>query len=133
MLVKIFEDFTEGIKEIKNTILLKAVETGDLSIIDTFVKKGYDINGNDDIIEASVYDIDVFRYMLKHKLDIKEGVNIWEVKDKLKSDIEFQKALIDFGYGTFIHDEIGFHYRLKDDPKYADVVDMYTQTSKYNM
>lgn len=132
MIVKIFEDFTEGVKDIKNIILRRAIETGKLSIIKSFVKRGYDING-DDILSNVVEDVDTFRYMLEKKIDIEDGMKDYYFRDKVKNSVDAQKALIDFSYEMLLYDKVGFHRELKNDKKYADIVNMVEDMKKYNM
>ena len=132
MIVKIFENYTKDVKDIRNIILRKAIETSELSIVKSFVKRGYDING-DDILDNAVEDIDIFRYMLEKKIDVKDGMDNYYFRDKVKRNVDAQKALIDFGHEMLLHDKIGFHRELKNDKKYDDIVDMVEQMGKYNM
>ena len=132
MIVKIFENFTEDVKDMKNMILRRAIETGELSVVKSFVKRGYDING-DDILDYSVENIDIFKYMLEKKIDIKDGMNGYNFRDSVKRKLDVQKALIDAGYEMLLYDKVGFHYELKNDKKYADIVNMVEDMKKYNM
>jgi len=132
MIVKIFENFTEDVKEMRNIILRRAIETSELSVVKSFVKRGYDING-DDILVNAAEDIDIFTYMLEKKIDIQEGMDDYYFRDKVKHDVDVQKALIDAGYEMLVYDKVGFHFRLREDKKYADIVDMVEDMKKYNM
>ena len=129
-MIKLYENFTD-IKDIKQIIFLKAVDTCDIKIIEFFLKKGYDINIEDALAHA-IGDYDVFRYFLKNGADVKENLD-YHLKRRFESDIELQKILIDFGYDVLIHDEIGFLDGLKRFPKYADVVKRFEDVGKYNL
>lgn len=132
MLVKLFEDFTEGVTDIRNTIFLEAVKTGDVDIVKSFIKRGYDVNGTDDITVQFIYDIDLFKLFLENKGDVKESMENHTFK-RLMKDLKIQKLLIDFGYDGLIHDTIGFNRELSEDPKYSNVVDMHNDVGKFNI
>lgn len=132
MIVKIFEDYTDGIKDVKNIIFLKAVETYEIPIIKSFIERGYNINGSDEIIIEFSQDPKLFDFFLKNNGDFKECMNHWNYEKNMK-DIEIQKVLIDNGHGKFVHETVGFNYALKSDPKYTDTVSMYEDSDKFNL
>ena len=127
MIIKLFEKYTD-IKDVKETIFIKAIDTGNINVIKFFVNKGYDING-EKVLYTSSFDDKVFRYLLTKKPDIK--IN-YEFRERMRNS-EVQKALIDFNYGELIYKNVGFHDKLRDDPKYKNVVEMYEDAGKYNM
>jgi len=129
-MIKLFEKF-ENISEVKDVIFLKAINTYDLNLIKFFVKKGYDINTQDAIYNAT-YSGDVLRYFLENGADVKDLNNDWHTQNQLRIE-EVQKILIDFGYENFIYDTVGFNKNLKKDPKYSDIVERFEDTEKYNL
>jgi len=132
MLIKLYEKYID-IKDIKETLILKAIETDNVNMIDFFVKKGYDINFEEAIL-LSTFNNKIFRYFLKNKIKIDESIIDYEFKNRLR-DVEVQKALIDFGHEQIIKDTVGFDFSLKNDPnsKYADVIRRYEDVDKYNL
>lgn len=118
--------------DIKNKILLEAIATDNLDIINFFVNKGYDING-DDVLISSSYNNDLLRYFLSKGANVKEAFNDYRFKREAQNNIEIQKALIDYGYEVLIHDTVGFNSRLKEDSKYADIVKRFEDINKYNL
>lgn len=130
-MIKLFEKFT-NIKEVKDSIFLRAVETDELDIVKFFVKKGYDINA-EDVLYKATNDDDVFRFLLKNGANVKVLNSDYDSTRTLKEDVDVQKALIDFGHEVFIYDTVGFNEKLKEDPKYADIVSRFENVSKYNI
>jgi len=124
-MIKLFENFA-NVKEIKEVIFLKAVDTSDIYLIKFFLKKGYDINIDDALYKAT-YDDNTFRFFLKNKADVSVLDN-----NKLK-ELHVQKALIDSGYDSLIFDRVGFHNLLKQDPKYSNIVEDYENIGKFNL
>jgi ankyrin repeat protein len=123
-MIKLFEKYN-NVKEVKDEIFLKAIGTNDLEIIEFFLKKGYDIN-SDDAIENASYNDKVFRYFLKKGADINK-INSYQQLH----DLDVQKALIDFGHEVFVHEQ-GFNPKLEYDKDYSNVVDKFDSMSKYN-
>lgn len=129
-MIKLFEKFT-NIKDVKDSIFLRAVGTDELNIVKFFVKKGYDINVEDALYEATDND-EIFRFLLKNGANV-EALNSDYDSRKALQEVYVQKALIDFGHEVFIYDTVGFNERLKEDPKYADIVLRFENVSKYNI
>ena len=118
-MIKLFEKF-ESVGDVKDALFIKAIETDELDLVKFFFKKGYNLN-SDDAVYTSTFNDNIFRFFLKNKADVKVlnyNSNTREQLDKL----EVQKALIDFGYDSFIYDTVGFNRNLKFDPKYADII-----------
>jgi len=128
-MIKIFEKYND-IKEVKNLIFLKAIENGDIEMVNFFIKKGADLNGEGILFEASFND-DIFRYLLKKGASVEEAINS-EFKDRMR-ELSVQKILIDFGHEVLIEQTVGLNRRLKDDPKYADLIDQVDDMKKYNL
>ena len=129
--LKMYEKYLE-LDDIKNKILLEAIGTDNLDIINFFVNKGYDING-DDVLLSSSYNYDLFRYFLSKGSNVKEAFNDYRFKNNARNNIEIQKALIDYGYEVLVHDTVGFDSRLKKDSKYADIIKRFEDINKYNL
>lgn len=129
MIIKLFEKYTD-IKDVKEEIFIKAIDTENINVIKFFVNKGYDINGKNVLFTASFKD-DVFRYFLEKKPDIKNNIN-YEFKDRMRMD-HIQKALIDFGYDEIVYKTVGFTSNIRNDPKYKDIVEMHEDIDKYNL
>jgi len=127
-MIKLFESFTD-IKEVKNNIFLKAIQTGEIDIIQFFLEKGYDINGDDFFSEAVCQKDEILRYLLEKGVEVESNRNI----EYYLKTLDVQKALIDFGYELFIYDNVGFNPNLSNDPDYAHVVEMTKDMKKYNM
>lgn len=124
-MIKLFEKYND-IKDVKDVIFVKAIDTYDLKVIEFFIKRGYNINSEDALRSAS-FDDKTFRYFLE------KGADINKIQDDRRlEDLEVQKALIDFGHEVFVHD-IGFHRALKGDDKYSEVVDRFENINKYNL
>lgn len=130
MIIKLYEKFTD-LKEVKDTIFMRALETNDVDIVDFFVKRNYDMEGEYAFLTACHNDA-VFRYFLAKGVDPLNYENDDQFRRRMR-DLEVQKALIDFDYEVFIYDTVGFNSALKQDPKYADVVNRFEVTGKYNL
>ena len=128
MIIKLYEKYL-NIKEVKAEIFIKAIDTNDKEIIEFFIKKGYDINGKG-VLFASSFDEDIFRYFLEKGIKVENNDHDF---DRRLTYLEIQKALIDYGYEVFINDTVGFNNSLKNDPKYADVVQRFEDIGKYNL
>ena len=129
-MIKLFEKF-ESVGDVKDALFIKAIETDELNLVKFFFKKGYNLN-SDDAVYTSTFNDNIFRFFLKNKADVKVlnyNSNTREQLDKL----EVQKALIDFGYDSFIYDTVGFNRNLKFDPKYADIIKSYENIGKFNL
>lgn len=120
----------KNLDDVKNIILSEAIGTDDIEVIDFFVKRGYDINGENVFYDASFSD-NVFRYLLEKGIKIPQDID-WATKNQLKTE-NVQKALIDFGYENYINDTVGFNIMLRRDPKYAIVVKRFEDINKYNI
>jgi hypothetical protein len=123
-MIKLFEKYN-NVTEVKGEIFLKAIATGNLEIIEFFLKKGYDIN-SDDAIENASYNDKIFRYFLKKGADINK-INSWQQLH----DLNVQKALIDFGHDLFVQEQ-GFNPKLEYDKDYSHVIDRFNNIDKYN-
>lgn len=130
MMLKLFEKFQE-LDDVKNEILLKAIDTNNLDVIKTFIKKGYNINGDDVLLNATYVD-EIFRFFLNKGIDVETYKDEHDFRDRM-SDVYVQKALIDYDYGSLIYDTVGFDSTLKHDPKYANKIKMIEDVAKYNM
>jgi hypothetical protein len=129
-MIKLFEKFN-NIQEVKNEILSRAIDTYDIKIIDMFLKKGYDING-DGILFLASFNQEIFKYIIKKGANLETAIKDYDFKNRLK-ELEVQKALIDLDKEQIIYDTVGFHWNLKHDPKYADTVQRYEDVTKYNL
>ena len=130
MMIKLFEKFN-NIQEVKNEILSKAINTYDIDVIDMFLEKGYDING-ENILFLATFDQDIFKNFIKRGANLETAIKNYYFKNRLK-ELEVQKLLIDLDKEQIIYDTVGFHWNLKDDPKYADTVQRYEDVKKYNL
>jgi hypothetical protein len=129
-MIKLFEKFN-NIQEVKNEILSRAIDTYDIKIIDMFLKKGYDING-DGILFLASFNQEIFKYIIKKGANLETAIKDYDFKNRLK-ELEVQKALIDLDKEQIIYDTVGFHWNLKHDPKYVDTVQRYEDVTKYNL
>jgi len=130
-MIKLYEKYI-SIKDVKDAILLKAVETGEVEVIDFFIKKGYDINA-DGVFIKSLNNESTFRYFLSKGVDPNDYKNDWDLRRSMEKYINIQKALIDFDYEELIRDTVGFIPDLKDDPKYKNAVKRAEEIKKYNL
>jgi len=126
-MLKLFEKFAK-VDVVKETIMVKAVETGNEKIVDFFLNKGYKVTV--DVLNATGDGI--LRYLLSKKIDIEQFRDDNEFLYIIKNE-EVQKALIDFDYEHLIYSTVGFNSRLKFDPKYSDIIDSMENANKYNM
>ena len=124
-MIKLFENFS-SLEDVKETIFNYAVETHKPEIIEFFLDRGYDID-TDDALDNASYDLPTFKFMLDKGADIEF---LSEIKMK---NLEIQKILIDYGHEYYVHDSVGFHYLLKNDPEYANVVKRFEDMKKYNL
>lgn len=134
-MIKIFEQFIkeaydDKLEDVKETLLVKAIDTEDLDIVKFFVEKDYDINTNEVLFSATFND-EIFRYFLQKGAKVENLIDDHYMKRL--HDKNVQKALIDYGHETFVHDVPGFNNDLRNDPKYADVIDRFERTDKYNI
>ena len=130
-MIKLFEKFN-NIQEVKNEILSKAINTYDNDMVNMFLDKGYDINGKGILFLAS-FDQEIFENIVKRGADLEKAANDnSDFKRRLK-ELEVQKMLIDLDKEQIIYDTVGFNWNLKNDPKYADVVQRYENAEKYNL
>lgn len=125
-MIRLYENFVDN-TELKNMIFIKAVNTDKTDIVDFFLKKGYDINTEEALITAT-YDDNMFRFFLQ------KGANLDVLKNETRlEELSVQKALIDFDQEFFIYSNSKFNYKLKNDPKYADIIDRLENMDKYNI
>jgi len=117
-MIKLFESFTD-LEDTKFLLMLKAIDTDNPDIVDFFVKKGYDIDDVEIFLKAT-RNSDSLRYLLKNGIDPNNYKNIND--DRGLKDYETQKALMDYNYGRYIEKYIGFNWKIKEDPKYAELV-----------
>ena len=137
-MIKLFEKYN-NIAEIKEMIFLKSIDTGEIYVIDFFVKKGYKAD-DDDIFERVIYNIETLKYFLKKGLKPFYPNYDYRIKEKLKT-VEIQRILIDFNYAQFINDEIGFNRELitKDEVErigiegIKDFINMKYDMNKFNL
>lgn len=131
-MIKLFEKYKD-LSEIKSIIFIKAVKTLNIDIINNFLEKGYDMNIDGVLYEACEAD-DVVEFFIEKGINvekqIKDDINF---KNFIKNNANLQEILIDFGYEQLIYDTVGFHYALKNNSKYSDIVDRYEKAKKYNL
>jgi len=108
-MIKLFEKYND-VKEVKELLLLKAIDTCDISAIDFFVKKGYKADNND-IFEKAIDDDDVLIYFLKQGIAPFYDSYNYHLISSLQNE-NTQKILIDFNYAKLINDKIGFNHNL---------------------
>lgn len=132
-MIKLYEKWTkiEALDDIKNTIMLRAVESNNVDVIDFFVKKKYNYD-NDNIIETTMYNNNSLRYFLGKGINFIKYYNNDTIKRNIK-DTDVQKILIDFNYEDFIYDTVGFNFELKQDPKYSKIIQRFEEQKKYNL
>lgn len=130
-MIKLFEKFSD-IKKVKDAILVKAIETEDLNLVKFFIKKGYDINADDAIYQAT-YNDDILKYFLENNAKVEVLNDNWKSQTQL-SDADVQKILIDFGYDNFINQTVGFNNKIKEfGQKYVDIIENYENIKKFNL
>lgn len=130
-MIKLYEKYV-NVKEVKDAILLKAVDAGEVDVIDFFIKKGYDINA-DGVFINSLNNESSFRYFLSKGVDPNDYKDDYDLLKEMGRNINIQKALIDFEYEELIRDTVGFNRQLRDDPKYKNAVNRAEEISKYNL
>jgi len=128
-MIKLFEKYL-NIKQVKEDIFIKAIDTDNKEVIEFFIKKGYDINGSGVLFAAS-FNEDIFKYFLEQKIDIENHIDY--DFEKRMCDTNIQKILIDFGYENLIYKTVGFNNNLRNEPKYADTIKRFEDVEKYNL
>ncbi len=108
-MIKLFENYN-NVAEVKEKILLKAIDTDKVDVIDFFVKKGYNAD-NDEVFEKAIYNAEVLEYFLEKGIKPFHPNYDSRLVRQLK-EIEVQRILINFNYAKFINDTIGFNYDL---------------------
>ena len=130
-MIKLFEKFA-SIDEVKDEIFTKAVKTGELNLVKFFIKKGYNINADEAIYQATYYN-DVLKYFLENNANV-EPLNDDRNSRNQLSDDEVQKLLIDFGHDEFINRTVGFNNNIKKyGQKYIDIIEQYENIGKFNL
>ena len=84
-MIKLFEKFS-NIDEVKDKIFIKAIETGELNLVKFFIKKGYNINADGAIFQATFYN-DIFKYFLENKAEF-ETLNSEELLNRFSKQIK---------------------------------------------
>lgn len=132
MLIKLFENYSTELEDIKEKILSEAIATDNADVVDFFVKKGYDITDIEyDYLERASSNINVFRYMLSKGVKEENLNDLTSFRYK-----EIQEALLDFGYWGFLKDKVGFNginHEIKNNPKYKDDMDAIQGIEEFNL
>lgn len=132
MLIKLFENYSTELEDIKEKILSEAIATDNADVVDFFVKKGYDITDIEyDYLERASRNINVFRYMLSKGVKEENLNDLTSFRYK-----EVQEALLDFGYWGFLKDKVGFNginHEIKNNPKYKDDMDAIQGIEEFNL
>jgi hypothetical protein len=128
--IKIFEKYLE-VDEVKQEILNKAIETGDVDVLDFFINKGYDIDNEISIVKAMSID-DMLLYFLKNGINIEKYKDEYDIKRKL-NDPDIQVTLMNNGYDRLIYNTVGFCWRVKNMTEFADIISLYEDSQKYNI
>lgn len=132
MLIKLFENYSTELEDIKEKILSEAIATDNADVVDFFVKKGYDITDIEyDYLERASSNINVFRYMLSKGVKEENLNDLTSFRYK-----EVQEALLDFGYWGFLKDKVGFNginHEIKNNPKYKDDMDAIQGIEEFNL
>jgi hypothetical protein len=106
-MIKLFENYN-NVVEVKEMILLKAIDTDKIEVIDFFINKGYKAD-NDDIFIKAVYNKDLLEYFLEKGIKpFYPGYYDTRIVRQLSKE-EIQRILINFNYAQFIYDTIGFN------------------------
>lgn len=130
-MIKLFEKFST-VDDVKDALFIKAIETGELNLVKFFVKKGYNINADKAIFNATYYN-DILKYFLENNADVEPLAEDWKSETQL-SNAEVQKLLIDFGYDNFIHRTVGFNIGIRAfGQKYIDIIEDYKNIVKFNI
>jgi hypothetical protein len=130
-MIKLFEKYKD-ISDVKEEIFLRAVDTGNIEIVDSFIEKGYDINANNVLYRAGLADEELFKHLIEKGSDIEQVTLDYEFKELLKHD-NIQKILMDLNYELFVEQTVGINRNLKSIPKYKDIIDMIEDAKKYNL
>jgi hypothetical protein len=132
MLIKLFENYSTELEDIKEKILSEAIATDNADVVDFFVKKGYDITDIEyNYLERASGNINVFRYMLSKGVKEENLNDLTSFRYK-----EVQEALLDFGYWGFLKDKVGFNginHEIKNNPKYKDDMDAIQGIEEFNL
>lgn len=132
MLIKLFENYSTELEDIKEKILSEAIATDNADVVDFFVKKGYDITDIEyNYLERASRNINVFRYMLSKGVKEENLNDLTSFRYK-----EVQEALLDFGYWGFLKDKVGFNginHEIKNNPKYKDDMDAIQGIEEFNL
>jgi hypothetical protein len=128
--IKIFEKYLE-VDDVKQEILNKAIETGEVEVLGFFINKGYDIDNISSIVKAMPID-NMLLYFLKNGINIEKYKDDYDIKRKLE-DYDIQDTLMENGYDRLIYNTVGFCWRVKNNPKYADIISLYEDSTKYNI
>jgi hypothetical protein len=132
MLIKLFENYSTELEDIKEKILSEAIATDNADVVDFFVKKGYDITDIEyDYLERASRNINIFRYMLSKGVKEENLNDLTSFRYK-----EIQEALLDFGYWGFLKDKVGFNginHEIKNNPKYKDDMDAIQGIEEFNL
>lgn len=132
MLIKLFENYSTELEDIKEKILSEAIATDNADVVDFFVKKGYDITDIEyNYLERASSNINVFRYMLSKGVKEENLNDLTSFRYK-----EVQEALLDFGYWGFLKDKVGFNginHEIKNNPKYKDDMDAIQGIEEFNL
>jgi len=131
-MIKLFEKYN-NIKEMKDLLFKKSVQTGEIKIVDFFLNKGYDINNEEALVQACYDPFVMFAHLVEKGINLEEFEDSWDFKRRLQNDLDLQKSIINLGKEQIIYDTVGFDSRLKYDPKYKDIIDRFEDAEKYNL
>ena len=130
-MIKLFEKFKD-ISDVKEEIFLKAVNTGDIEVVDSFIEKGYDINADKVLYRAGYANEDLFKHLIEKGSDIEKVTLDYNFKELLRHD-SIQKILLDLDYELFLEEAVGINKSLKSEPKYKDIIDRFEDSERYNV
>ena len=130
-MIKLFEKFKD-ISDVKEEIFLKAVNTGDIEVVDSFIEKGYDINADKVLYRAGYANEDLFKHLIEKGSDIEKVTLDYNFKELLRHD-SIQKILLDLDYELFLEEAVGINKSLKSEPKYKDIIDRFEDSKRYNL
>lgn len=132
MIIKLFENYSTELENIKEKIISEAIATNNANVVDFFVKKGYDITDIEyNYLERASGNMNVFRYMLSNGVKEENLNDLTSFRYK-----EVQEALLDFGYWGFLKDKVGFNginHEIKNNPKYKDDMDAIQGIEEFNL
>jgi len=126
----LFEKYKD-IQELKQIILIKAVETHEIPVIEFFIQRGYNFDYLEVLIEMCE-DEELLKYFLDKGFNIENYKDDYHFKRNMQNT-NIQKKLIDFGFENLIYSTVGFNSGLKYDPKYSDIVKRFEDIEKYNL